>query len=50
MLRERYEEAVKALLQMKLHKVVQRNEFGVDQHAKRGDYAIFLNKAFLATR
>ena len=33
---------------MKLQKGFQKLTFGVDQHAKRGDYAIFLHKAFLA--
>jgi 5'-nucleotidase / UDP-sugar diphosphatase len=41
----RYEAAVKALVANNITKGVSQTEFGVDQPAKRGDYAIFLHKA-----
>ena len=45
-----YEEAVKALVADEITKGISKTQFGVHQHAKRGDYAIFLHKAYLATR
>ena len=43
-----YKNAVEALVADEITKGVSASEFGISQHAKRGDYAIFLHKAFLA--
>lgn len=43
-----YEAAVQALAANDITKGVSKTEFGVQQNAKRGDYAIFLHKANLA--
>ena len=43
-----YENAVEALVADEITKGISETKFGVHQNAKRGDYAIFLHKAFLA--
>ncbi|WP_338449573.1 5'-nucleotidase C-terminal domain-containing protein [Niallia oryzisoli] len=45
---ERYEQAVQALLAHEITQGISKTEFGVHQPAKRGDYAVFLYKAFQA--
>ena len=45
---ERYEAAVQALVANEITQGISKTEFGTTQPAKRGDYAIFLNKAYLA--
>ncbi|MCD5324333.1 MULTISPECIES: 5'-nucleotidase C-terminal domain-containing protein [Pontibacillus] len=43
---DRYEDAVEALLANDVTQGVSKDAFGTDQMAKRGDYAIFLKRAF----
>ncbi len=43
-----YDTAVQALASNNITKGVSATEFGTHQNAKRGDYAIFLHKAYLA--
>ncbi|RFU68325.1 S-layer homology domain-containing protein [Peribacillus saganii] len=46
---DRYETAVRALVSNKITNGVSETKFGVEQSAKRGDYAIFLHRAANAT-
>ena len=45
---EKYQHAIQAMLTNEITQGTSKSEFGVYEPAKRGDYAIFLNKAFLA--
>jgi 2',3'-cyclic-nucleotide 2'-phosphodiesterase (5'-nucleotidase family) len=44
---DRYREAVSALFENGVTKGISATEFGINQKAKRGDYAIFLYEAYL---
>ena len=45
---DRYESAVQALFANQVTQGISTTKFGVEDHAKRGDYAIFLHKALQA--